>query len=271
MSMACMEKLIRVKDVQKMKESYNWKSLFAGLGIIIVGMVLGLISSNTKTPWDTIWLSIGCSLIASGLVIVMHDFFVERKKVSELDEWKVEKIYSTRAERNAEADPNIENARYCIDGIAFGLSTFRNMYGKRIEHCLKKGVQIRLLTMDPDGQFISFREKEEEAASGGIKNTITEMVKWADILNQNSKKGKIVIKAYNSMTLDYYWRVDNDLYVGPYWYGYKSADTITYKFVAGGRGFQHYGEYFEKLWEDKELCRVLTKVTDNAKKKDNRN
>lgn len=242
-----------------MKETYNWKSLFAALGIIVVGIVLCLISAKANAPWDVIWLSIGCSLIASGFVILMHDFFVERKKVSELEEWGIEKIYSTRAERNAEADPNIENARYCIDGIAFGLSTFRTMYGKKIEQLLKKGVQIRLMTMDPDGQFISFREEEEKECPGGIKDTITEMVKWADSLNQNNSKGKIVIKAYKSMTLDYYWRVDNDLYVGPYWYGYKSSATITYKFAAGGRGFLHYGEYFEKLWDDPNLCRVLTK------------
>ena len=250
-----------------MKETYNWKSLFAGLGIIIVGIILCLVSAKANTPWDTIWLSIGCSLIASGLVILMHDFFVERKKVSELDEWKIEKIYSTRAERNAEADPNIENARYCIDGIAFGLSTFRTMYGKKIEQCLKKGVQIRLLTMDPEGKFIAYREEEEKEGPGGIKDTIVEMVRWADSLNQSSKKGKIVIKAYNSMTLDYYWRVDNDLYVGPYWYGYKSGATITYKFLAGGRGFQHYSEYFDKLWEDNELCRVLTTQVKNPKQK----
>jgi hypothetical protein len=250
-----------------MKETYNWKSLFAGLGIIIVGIILCLVSPSTNNPWDTVWLSIGCSLIASGLVILMHDFFVERKAVSELNEWKITKIYSTRAERNAEADPNIESARYCIDGIAFGLSTFRNIYGKKIEQCLKKGVQIRLLTMDPDGLFIEYREEEENAGAGGIKDTIVELVKWADSLNQLNAKGKIVVKAYKSMTLDYYWRVDDDLYVGPYWYGYKSSDTITYKFVAGGRGYQHYGDYFEKLWDDKELCRVLTKVNDVSRRK----
>lgn len=249
-----------------MKETYNWKSLFAGIVIVLLGVALCIVSAYVIPTWEVISLSIGCSLIASGLVILMHDFFIERKQVSELTEWKIEKIYSTRAERNAEADPNIENARYCIDGIAFGLSTFRTMYGRKIEQCLRKGVQIRLLTMDPEGLFISFREQEEKTAEGGIKDTIYEMVRWADELNQNNTKGKIVIKAYNSMTLDYYWRVDNELYVGPYWYGYKSSDTITYKFRAGGRGFQHYGEYFEKLWEDKELCRVLTKVNDIRKK-----
>ena len=250
-----------------MKETYNWKSLFAGLGIIVVGIVFCIVSIYANNPWNTFWLSIGCSLIASGLVILMHDFFIERKKVSELDEWKIEKIYSTRGERNVEADPNIVNARYCIDGVIFGISTFRNVHGKRIEHCLRKGVNIRLLTMDPAGQFISYREKEEDAAPGGIKNTITDLVRWADELNQNNPKGTIVVKAYNSMTLDYYWRVDDELYVGPYWYGYKSSDTITYKFSANGRGFQHYGEYFEKLWEDQNLCRVLTKVNDIPKKR----
>ena len=249
-----------------MKETYNWKSLFAALLIIIVGFVLCVMGDSRKIPW----LSIGCSLIASGLVILMHDFFIERKKISVIDEWKIERIYSTRAERNAEADPNIDKAKYCIDGIAFGLSTFRTMYGKKIEQCLRKGVQIRLLTMDPEGQFISFREAEERAAAGGIQETIVDMVKWADALNKNNTKGKIVIKAYKSMTLDYYWRVDNELYIGPYWYGYKSSDTITYKFVAGGRGFQHYCEYFDKLWEDDDLCRVLTVLDNSPKKRGNR-
>lgn len=250
-----------------LKETYNWKSLFVGGFIVFIGVGLCIASVYTKTPWNSVLMSIGCSLIASGVVILLHDFLIERKRVSELDEWKVEKIYSTRAERNAEADPNIDKAKYCIDGIAFGLSTFRTMYGKKIEQCLKKGVQIRLLTMDPDGQFIAFREEEEKAVAGGIKETIIEMVKWADDLNKSNLKGKIIIKAYRSMTLDYYWRVDDDLYIGPYWYGYKSSDTITYKFVDGGRGFQHYSEYFDKLWEDKDLCRVLTVLSDTPRKK----
>lgn len=249
-----------------MRETYNWKSLFAGIVIILVGVVLCIVSPHTTAPWNAACVSIGCSLIASGLVILMHDFFIERKKVSELDEWKVEKIYSTRAERNAEADPVIDKARYQIDGIAFGLSTFRNMYGKKFEHCLKKGVQIRLLTMDPESRFLPFREAEEKAGPGGIKETITDLISWANSLNQKNTKGKIIIKGYQSMTLDYYWRVDDELYVGPYWYGYKSSDTITYKFSAGGRGFQHYSDYFDKLWEDNDLCRVLTKDEDVVKK-----
>lgn len=250
-----------------MKTRINLKSIIAALVILAVGIFLSLMDVFYWKSSSSIMLNIGCSFIASSLVALVTVFLVEREKISPIEERKIVKIYSTRAERNSEADPNIENARYCIDGIAFGLSTFRTMYGKKIEQCLKKGIQIRLITMDPDGQFISFREEEEKTSSGGIRDTIIDMVEWANELNQNSNKGKIVIKCYKSMTLDYYWRVDDELYVGPYWYGYKSSDTITYKFVAGGRGFQHYSDYFETLWEDNDLCRVLTKVDRIPQKK----
>lgn len=253
-----------------MKERINLKSIIAALIILVVGIFLALMDVFVWKSTSAILLNIGCSFISSALVAIVTVLLVERQKVNPIEDWKVEKIYSTRAERNSEADPGIDNARYCIDGIAFGLSTFRTMYGKKIEQCLKKGVQIRLITMDPDGQFISFREDEEKTVSGGIRETILDMVKWANALNQKNTKGKIVIKAYSCMTLDYYWRVDNALYIGPYWYGYKSSDTITYKFSADGRGFQHYSEYFEKLWEDKELCRVLTTVGENPKQKGKR-
>lgn len=194
-----------------MKTRINLKSIIAALVILAVGIFLSLMDVFYWKSSSSIMLNIGCSFIASSLVALVTVFLVEREKISPIEEWKIVKIYSTRAERNSEADPNIENARYCIDGIAFGLSTFRTMYGKKIEQCLKKGIQIRLITMDPDGQFISFREEEEKTSSGGIRDTINDMVKWANELNQNSNKGKIVIKCYKSMTLDYYWRVDDEL------------------------------------------------------------
>ena len=253
-----------------MKEKINLKSIIAALIILAVGIFLALMDVFVWKSTASIFLNIGCSFISSALVAIVTVLLVERQKVNPIEDWKVERIYSTRAERNSEADPSIDNARYCIDGIAFGLSTFRTMYGRKIEQCLRKGVQIRLITMDPEGKFISYREEEEKTVEGGIKETIVDMVKWANALNQKNTKGKIVIKAYNCMTLDYYWRVDNDLYIGPYWYGYKSSDTITYKFSADGRGFQHYSDYFEKLWEDKELCRVLTTVGANPKQKGKR-
>ena len=103
------------------KETYNWKSLFAGLGIIIVGIILCIIYAYIVEPWNNISLSVGCSLIASGLVILMHDFFVERKEVNPIEEWKLKTITSTRAEINNDCEIELEHARNRVDIVAFGL------------------------------------------------------------------------------------------------------------------------------------------------------
>lgn len=96
------------------------------------------------------------------------------------------------------------------------------------------------------------------------------MVEWADTLNAKNFKGKIIVKGYNSMTLDFYWRVDNTVYVGPYWYGVDSQQTITYKFLDGGKGFTQYTEYFSSLWDNKRLCTPLTQITEITNKKQRR-
>ena len=244
-----------------MKETYNWKSLFAAIGIILVGVILCLISTDTQAPWDTVWLSIGCSLIASGLVILMHDFFVERKEVSLLDEWKIDRIYSTRAEKNADSDPELAKTKYCVDAVAFGLGSFRSKQTPKVEACLRNGVNFRILTMDPESPYVAVRDAEENKKAGTTKYSIEQLVEWADRLNAKGFRGKIIVKGYSTMTLDFYWRVDDTVYVGPYWYGVDSQQTITYKFLSGGKGFTQYTEYFENLWENGNLCKPLTKVS----------
>ena len=206
-----------------MNERINWKSIGISLLVIIIGGILVLLDIFWIKTITNVWISIGCSLIASGLVILLTALLIERRKYDPLDDWKIQKIYSTRAERNSEADPNIDRAKYCIDGIAFGLSSFRPMYGGKIEHCLRKGINIRLLAMDPNGKYITDREIEERSVEGSIKKTIDDLVMWANRLNAKKYKGQIVVKGYKCMTLDYYWRVDDEMYIGPYWYGYKSV------------------------------------------------
>lgn len=244
-----------------MKETYNWKSLFAGVVIILAGIGLCIASAYTKVPWNNICLSIGCSLVASGLVILMHDFFIERKTISELNDWKLTKIYSTRAEKNADSDPQLDKARYVVDAIAFGLKSFRTKQTKRVESCLRRGVNFRIITMNPESQFVRQRELEENETEGQIKHTIEDLVKWANELNAKGFKGRILVKGYDTMTLDFYWRVDDVIHVGPYWYKVSSQQTITYKFEREGKGFTIYSEYFDNLWEDESLCKFLTQET----------
>lgn len=251
-----------------MKEKLNWKSLFAGVVIILLGIISCVISAFVPIPWDNILLSVGCSLIASGLVILMHDFFVERTVSSPLDKWNLKLITSTRAEINPDCEAEMAHVKSNIDIIAFGLRSFRTTHtDSYMLYQLKRGVDYRILTMNPNSSFVLAREQEEN--NKNIKDSIEELIAWADDLNEKSPKGKIIIKGYSSMTLDFYWRVDDVVYVGPYWNGLESQQTITYKFCRGGKGYKIYSAYFEKLWNNKVLTTYLTKKQSTKKQKHN--
>lgn len=233
-----------------MKDSLNKNSIIAGLVLVVSGFIFILFS---KTEW---LVNVACSLLASGVVILTTALIVERIKVSPLDEWGIQKVYRSRQEMNPDCDEKNAKAKKEIDVVAFGLKHFREEF--EIEPLLKRGVNLRIITMDPDSEFLPQREKEEGKTSGYIKKGIRDLVDWANALNDKNYKGRIEIRGYTSMTIDFYWRVDDTLFVGPYWYDADSQATISYCYTAG-KGFEEYTQYFEKLWNNSALLKPLTR------------
>lgn len=60
-----------------MKEKYNLRSIIVGLLTIIVGIIFILLDIFKLKTEKAIWISIGCSLLASGIVIVANALLVE--------------------------------------------------------------------------------------------------------------------------------------------------------------------------------------------------
>ena len=231
-----------------------------GLVVLVIGFILVF-------AWETYGVSVGCSLIASSIVALVNTLWVDRKTISPLDEWGIKSIYNTRSRMNEDCDKSLSKAKYQIDVVAFGLKSFRTEMEKETRRLLKNGVNFRIITMHSDSQFVRQREIEENDSEGQIKNAILDLIKWAEKLNRESKKGKIEIKGYSCMTLDFYWRVDDDVYVGPYWYEYPSQQTISYKFSGDdGKGFRVYTEYFDKLWNNGAMQILVPRQT-NVKKR----
>lgn len=251
-----------------MKEEYNWKSIIVGFIVLIIGILM--------IPFDIYWVkssiflwgSIGCSLIASGLVILLNGFLADRLKISPLDEWGIKNIYHTRSRMNEDCDKSLNKAKYKVDVVAFGLKSFRTDQEKLTKKLLNKGVNFRIITMDPESPFVEQRAKEEDEPAEQIKNSIFQLIKWAEKLNKESKKGQIEIKGYACMTLDFYWRVDDDIYVGPYWYGYASQQTISYRFSRNeNNGFRTYTDYFDRLWNNESIMKALVSKQSTTKRK----
>lgn len=172
--------------------------------------------------------------------------------------WGVDKIFRTRAEKNYESDRILESHSIKrLDGIAFGLRSFRTQRTNDIINCLKNGAKIRLLVMNPHSDFVIQRSREEHESDDSIAKSIEELIEWAKDVGSRSNNGSIQVKLYNSMTLDFYWRIDDCMYVGPYLYGVPSQQTITYKFNQNGLAFKQYEDYFERLWNNEELTKPL--------------
>ena len=121
-----------------MKETYNWKSITTGLILLIVGGGLVLFDLFIAKSKTNLWISVGCSLVASALVILTQSLFLERIKENPLDEWGIDRIFLTRTEMNVESAPFLNKARYKLDIIAFGLKSLRETQTEKIENCLIK-------------------------------------------------------------------------------------------------------------------------------------
>lgn len=237
----------------KDKGKINYKSVTAGLVLIIIGILMIVLEYNVFRTQRSVLISIGCSLLASGLVVLLQAVFVDIRHFDYAEEWGLTKIYKARSEKNEDSDPKLIKVKEHLDIIAFGLKNFRENHGKDVEKIVRNGVQVRILTMNPeDNLFLIQREKEENETDGAIKKSIEDLIEWAKKINKKNKTadGGIIVRGYKCMTLDFYWRADNDLYIGPYWYGRGSQSTVTYKFEKGKRGFDLYTEYFEQLWQD---------------------
>ena len=221
--------------------------------ILVVGLCFLFCSDNSFL------INVSASLIATGITLLLNTILVSWRssKKAELDKWGLTKIYKTRQTKGNETDPLIRKIKYKFDIVAFGLRSLRDRNSKDLEDVLKRGINIRIITMDPESDLIAQREMEEGAGNGHIKKSIEDLIKWAKKLNDEDLGGKILIKGYKCMTLDFYYRMDREIYVGPYWFGIESQQTITFRFEEGKEGFSTYENYFEKLWNSTENFRNL--------------
>lgn len=239
-----------------MKKSINPYAIIVSLGLIIIGILLILMDLFWTKSQSNVFVNIGCSLIASGLVLFFTALLIDyRKEYMVWSEWKLAQIFRTRADKNRDSDPKLEKHNLKqLDGIAFGLKSFRSNRRNDVLRCMQNGMDVRLLVMDPTSEFVKQREFEESAAPESISKSIWDLIEWAEDLNSQSNYGKIQIRFYDTMTLDFYWRLDDEIYIGPYMLDVESQQTITYKYVKGGKGFRLYSEYFESLWNNKKFC-----------------
>lgn len=231
------------------------------LFIILLGVLFVLIGSylEEEEAIKTFLFGIGGSLVASSVILGLNFlFFIEEEKSQDLlldilNRWGLKAIYKTRQEMNLVCDTYIENElKNELNIIAFGLRSLRHSPIRGvIEEKVKKGLKIKILTMNPDSIYLKQRETEEGEEIGSIKKTILDLMEWVKELKKLSPyPDNINLKFYDGLPLDFYFQVDDHLFIGPYLYGKDSQQTISFEFKKCGdaEGYNYYHKYFEEIW-----------------------
>lgn len=228
----------------KEAELINIVIALLGTCLIISGQLTDYVYRSVDLK--TILLSVGCSLLATAIVSFLSvRYLLRSQKTREIiDLWGLVSIYETRAQMNSSCDKAQDKAKKQIDIIAFGLRSWREKE-EMIKKNLKSGVQIRILAPEPNSPFVEQRRKDEDETTN-IALSIKDLANW---VVQMKKFGCIEIRFYHCLPLDFYFRVDDSMFLGPYMFKTDSQRTVSFEYTKG-KMFDLQSSYFEKVWEN---------------------
>ena len=231
----------------------NWINIFIGLtGVILVAV--GIICYSEEKI-STILISVGASLIASSIVAFLSSIYIHKyrraKEISEV--WGIRSIEEKRTIMNTRIDECTSKAKKHYDIMAFGLKSLRDGNAKGINDLLKRGALIRILSVDPECKALEDRDIQEKKTVGQTAHTIRQLIEWVEGLKK-TYPGQIEIKLAKHLPSEFFCRVDDSIFVGPYQYGKDSQQLITMEFKNPGKAFTYYEDYFDSLWENEDYC-----------------
>ena len=219
------------------------------LGIVLTILGWGFITENTN--FNTVMLSLGTSIVATSIIAFLNvNYTAHQFEISELvSTWRLEGLFETRAEMNDVSNDALAKLEKELDIAAFGLKQFRQTQEAVLVQRVRAGARVRILAPSPDSDFVRQREKEENEPVDQIASSIRSLIAWKNGL-PSAVKDNIRIKIYDAMPLDFYFRIDDLIFLGPYLHGLSSQQTPSMSFSYGGVAYRYYTGYFDRLWND---------------------
>lgn len=217
-----------------------------------IGIILILISlmDFVQDTTQTVLLSIGTSILATAIVTGINAKYLisQSEMISMTEKWGLTKIYTARSQINQYTNKALTRTKK-LDICAMGLKGFRDAQDKNIEKRVSEGMKLRILTLDPQNPYLSDIDRKEAVSVGYTKQTIDSLLIWISYLQELQKQpGQVQIKTHMGYPHDFYFAVDDAIFVGPY-ESKTSQQTITYRYNTHGQGARYYKNYFERLWK----------------------
>lgn len=225
------------------------------------------------TPWavpntiiGTVVLAAGGSLIAAGIaghVLYLHVKWSQKEegRLEEIRRAGVEYVFEKRSvAMRSEYDTRLERASKSIDILGFGLQHLREDHLVHFSDWANRA-KVRILVIDPESPissrtYANQRDLEEGNEQGQISQDVHALVSGCRHMLTGSS-GRFEIRLYTCLPSVNIFRIDDEVFWGPYFVGGVSRNMPTFLLDGGGFVSQAIMEHFERIWTDPGLSRNI--------------
>ena len=220
----------------------------------------GVVLARQETDWQH---ETGMALIATaitGWVVFIYIFLTDdvRARLGLLTEHGMLAAFSARGTSiRQEYEKRIAKARDEIDVLGFGLRALREDHLRSFPNW-KTRVRIRVLLLDPEfptarNSVANLRDIEEGAAAGTISGEVRQFCReTANLIDD-----RFQLRLYRAVPALNIFRIDDELFWGPYVVRHVSRNSPTLLVRRGGDMFDSFKRHFDTIWESNELSRPV--------------
>ena len=215
---------------------------------------------------NPVMVACGSSLIAAAVTgwVVFAYVLVLQRTAEQLDLLKrfgITFAFDSRSVRiKTEYTDRIARAEKRIDIMGFGLSALREDFINEFRNWSQRSI-VRILLIDPAfpsqrTPFADQRDREEGNPNKSIQNDVREFLRACSELIADPEIA-FDVRLYTCLPSVNIFRIDDELFWGPYLIGGQSRNLPTFLVESGGILFQRMMEHFEQIWSDEQLSRAV--------------
>ncbi len=197
---------------------------------------------------SNIYVSIGTSLIATGIVIFLDLWKrLTIKKITEkiqniINESGIERVYKKRDLDTY--DDLVNNLKVSLDICGYSLGGFFESFNEILSKKAQNNIKVRVLFVDPDSEAAKQRAKIEGKSVRLFKERIETFKNYFENINS------IEIRKIDVPLSSMIYRIDDVMFVGPHFYKKQSKSTLTIELAKQKWLFDEYQQEFNRMWDD---------------------
>jgi hypothetical protein len=230
-------------------------ALLIAIGLLLVALDLGALVE-----------ALGVTLLATGIAGYVTFAYVlatsgTRDRLEAFSRYGIAAAYPGRSVTiREEYGRRLAAAKNQIDVLGFGLRALRQDYADDFAAWARRAT-VRVLLLDPEYPkgnltIAAMRDFEEGNEKGEIAGDVHAFLRAAAPVVRSSG-GRFKIRLYHTIPAVNIFRIDDDLFFGPYLVDKPSRNSPTLRIERGGELFDPLVDHFEKLWGDDRFSRVV--------------